>query len=179
MASQINFENHIKRFMESMRGIQRVLYVGTNINLKEYPALARLPWRCIYTTSKDESLAEVLSIANERQVKTVRAKNEYDKAGNKLDSKNPLLVYINGYNQQADDLDDLDAEIELESNRSGLCDSMGMVLKSELMVELTVVGYNPADSREISPKELYSLLNTLSDNRVFFYGISKSEESDR
>lgn len=179
MASQFNFENHIKRFMESMRGIQRVLYVGTNIDLKEYPALARLPWRCIYTTSKDESLAEVLSIANERQVKTVRAKSEYDRAGNKLDSKNPLLVYINGYTQQTDDLDDLDAEIELENNRSGLCNSMGMVLKSELMVELTVVGYNPADSREISPKELYSLLNTLSDNRVFFYGLSESEESDR
>lgn len=179
VASQINFSNHIKRLKESMRGVQRILYIGTKIDLKEYPTLARLPWRCIFTTSMDDALAEVFAIANERQVKTIRTKEEYDKAGNKLDSKNPLLVYINGYKPQADELDDLDAEDELESNRIGLRNSLGMLLKSELMVELTIVGYNPADSKEISPRNLYSLLKTLSDNRIFFYGLSELEENNK
>lgn len=179
MASQINFENHVKRVMESMRGIQRILYVGTRIDMKEYPALARLPWRCIYTVSREENLAEVFSLVNERQVKTVRTKEEYDKAGNKLDNKNPLLVYINGYAPQVGNLDDLDAEMELESNRAALRDSLGMLLRSELMVELTVVGYDPANPKEISPKEMYTLLSTLSDNRLYFYGLSEAEESDR
>ncbi len=34
MASSVNFENHIKRFIESMRGVQRVLYIGTDIDMK-------------------------------------------------------------------------------------------------------------------------------------------------
>ena len=37
VASQINFSNHIKRLKESMRGVQRILYIGTKIDLKEYP----------------------------------------------------------------------------------------------------------------------------------------------
>lgn len=179
MASQINFENHIKRFMESMRGMQRILYVGTKIDLNNYSALARLPWRCIYTTSSDESLAEVFSISNERQVKMISSKAEYDKAGNKLDSKNPLLIYINGYNLQDGESDDLVAEIERKNSRSSLCKSMGALLNSELMVELTIVGYNPADPKEISPEDLFSLFYTLSDNRVSFYGLTESEESNK
>lgn len=179
MASQINFENHIKRYLESMRGVQRVLYIGTKVDLKEHPTLARLPWRCIYTTSNDENLAELFSIPNERQVKTIRTIEEYNNAGNKLDCQNPLLVYINGFSFPADELDDPDVEEELESNQKGLCNSLAMLLKSELMVELTVVGYNPNDPCEVSPKDLFHLFNSLSDNRVFFYGLSKSEESNK
>ena len=179
MASQINFDEHVKRLGESMFGVQRVLYVGTNIEMRDYPALSRLPWRCIYTTSKDESLAEVFSLVNKRQVKTISTKEEYDKAGNKLDSKNPLLVYINGYAHSDDESNDLDAEMEDEDNRKKLKDSLGVLLKSELMIELTIVGYNVDEHEEITPKELYSLFSTLSDNRLFFYGLSETEEKNR
>lgn len=165
--------------MASMQGMQKILYVGTKIDIKEYPVLAHLPWRCIFTTSSDENLAEVFSIVDERQVKSISTKDEYDKSGNKLDKKNPLLVFINGFDSRTEDPADLDAEVERDKNRNGLKDSLGIVLKSELMVELTIVGYNPTDSKEISPKELYYLLNTLSDNRLVFYGLSESEENDK
>ena len=179
MASSVNFENHIKRFVESMRGVQRVLYIGTDIDMKKYPVLAGLSWRCIYTASQDENLGEAFSLTNDRQIKSICSKDAYDKAGNKLDRKNPLLIYFNGYSSPDTESDDLDAEIERDENRSALRDTLGLLLKSELMVELTVVGYNPADERELSPKELYSLVTTLSDNRIYFYGLSEASEKDK
>lgn len=158
MASSVNFENHIKRFIESMRGVQRVLYIGTDIDMKKYPVLAGLSWRCIYTASQDENLGEAFSLTNDRQIKSICSKDAYDKAGNKLDRKNPLLIYLNGYSSPDTESDDLDAEIERDENRSALRDTLGLLLKSELMVELTVVGYNPADERELSPKSSIRLL---------------------
>ena len=93
MASSFNFENHIKRFIESMRGVQRVLYIGTDIDMKKYPVLAGLSWRCIYTASQDENLGEAFSLTNDRQIKSICSKDAYDKAGNKLARNNPLLIY--------------------------------------------------------------------------------------
>lgn len=179
MASTINFENYVKRFRESMRGIQRILYIGTSIDMTKNPALAGLPWKCIYTSSTSESLAETLSQANERQIRLIRTIEDYDKATTKLDQHNPLLIYINGAEPQDAELEDLDAEFDRQENQKALRNTLGLMLKSELMIELIIVGYDPNNEREISPEDLYRNARALSDNRLYFFGLSEEAEKDK
>lgn len=79
MISTINFENHINRFLETMRGVQRILFVGTGICIENYPVLAGEKWKCIYTTNQSDRLADTFSRA-ERQVRPIYTKHEYDSA---------------------------------------------------------------------------------------------------
>lgn len=171
MISTINFENHINRFLETMRGVQRILFVGTGICIENYPVLAGEKWKCIYTTNQSDRLADTFSRA-ERQVRPIYTKHEYDSARTKLDQNNPLLVFINGRASKENDDEDIDQEVERRENSKLLLKSMTSLLKSDLMVELVIVGYNPQDNGELSPYDLYAELRLLSDNRVTFYGVT-------
>lgn len=171
MISTINFENHINRFSETMRGVQRILFVGTGICIENYPVLAGEKWKCIYTTNQSDRLADTFSRA-ERQVRPIYTKHEYDSARTKLDQNNPLLVFINGRASKENDDEDIDQEVERRENSKLLLKSMTSLLKSDLMVELVIVGYNPQDNGELSPYDLYAELRLLSDNRVTFYGVT-------
>ena len=151
MISTINFENHINRFSETMRGVQRILFVGT----ENYPVLAGEKWKCIYTTNQSDRLADTFS-RTERQVRPIYTKHEYDSARTKLDQNNPLLVFINGRASKENDDEDIDQEVERRENSKLLLKSMTSLLKSDLMVELVIVGYNPQDNGELSPYDLYA-----------------------
>lgn len=155
----------INRFLETMRGVQRILFVGTGICIENYPVLAGEKWKCIYTTNQSDRLADTFSRA-ERQVRPIYTKHEYDSARTKLDQNNPLLVFINGRASKENDDEDIDQEVERRENSKLLLKSMTSLLKSDLMVELVIVGYNPQDNGELSPYDLYAELRLLSDNRV-------------
>lgn len=177
MISTINFENHIKRFSETMRGVQRILFVGTGINIENYPVLASEKWKCIYTTNQSDRLSDTFSRAD-RQVRPVFTKSEYDSARTKLDQSNPLLVFINGRAAEEADDDDLDLKHERNENAKLLLKSMTSLLKSGLMVELVIVGYNPPNNNELSPNDLWVELRSLSDKRVAIYGVTPEIEAN-
>lgn len=177
MASTINFDNYIKRFCDTMRGMQRILFVGEGFDIHQYPALTAQEWRCIYTTSREVAFADAFSLAD-RQVRPIYDKKSYDLAATKLDRKNPLCVYLNGCGP-LDDADDLDLELEREENARALKESLATLLRSDLLVELCIVGYNPHNKNDYLPKDLYSLLYTLSDNRVTFFGLNAEQEEDK
>ncbi len=101
MISTINFENHINRFLETMRGVQRILFVGTGICIENYPVLAGEKWKCIYTTNQSDRLADTFSRA-ERQVRPIYTKHEYcvrqfDPV--KIHESDPMLVLEEVYIQ--------------------------------------------------------------------------------
>lgn len=178
MASTINFDNYIKRFCDTMRGVQRILFVGEDFNIHQYPALAAQAWKCIYTTSRDVGFADAFSLSD-RQVRPIYTYNEYATAATKLDKNNPLCIYLKGCSTVDEDLEDLDLEIEREENANALKASLAALLKSDLLVELCIVGYNPFNQNDYSSKDLYSLMRTLSDNRVTFFGLNANQESDK
>lgn len=105
-------------------------------------------------------------------MRPIYTKHEYDSARTKLDQNNPLLVFINGRASKENDDEDIDQEVERRENSKLLLKSMTSLLKSDLMVELVIVGYNPQDNGELSPYDLYAELRLLSDNRVTFYGVT-------
>ena len=107
MASTINFDNYIKRFCDTMRGVQRILFVGEGFDIRQYPALAAQAWKCIYTTNREAGFADAFSLAD-RQVRPIYTKKAYDAAGTKLDRKNPLCIYLKGCDAVDDDADDFD-----------------------------------------------------------------------
>lgn len=178
MASKINFKNHIQSFNETSRSAQRILFVGTDYDLKQFPNLTKYPWKCIFTTNTSQEVADSFSLPD-RQVRRISSKNEFDKATTKLDMKNPLLVFINGISSSVDNDDDIDLEIERLDNQDALRQAMASLLKSEIMAELVVIGYNPVYDNEIQPADLYRLFYTLSDNRITFYGVSEELEGNR
>ena len=177
MSLAIDFDNHIKVFNESMRGMQRILLVGTNYDMSKYPALAHKKWKCIYSTNRSDKIADIFS-EPDRQVRPIYFLEEYNAAETKLDQNNPLLIYLNDSEDYSEDID-VDAEEDREQNIKGLRETLGTLLKSDVLVELVVVGYNPEDPREISSKDFYSLVRTLSDNRITFYGLSAKYHDDR
>lgn len=178
MASTINFNNHIKRFSETMRGVQRILFVGTGCDMSQYPALAGKAWKCIYTTSQAANLAEAFSRVD-RQVRPIYTKVAYDRAGTKLDQKNPLLIYLNGYHDPQEADGNIELEMERRQDSQALRETLSMLIKSELLVELVIVGYEPANPTELQPSDLYYLVRELSDNRITFYGMTEAQENDR
>ena len=84
-------------------------------------------------------------------MRPIYTKHEYDSARTKLDQNNPLLVFINGRASKENDDEDIDQEVERRENSKLLLKSMTSLLKSDLMVELVIVGYNPQDNGELSP----------------------------
>lgn len=178
MASTINFDNYIKRFCDTMRGVQRILFVGEGFDIRQYPALAAQDWKCIYTTSRDAGFADAFSLAD-RQVRPIYTKKAYDAAATKLDRMNPLCVYLKGCDSFDNDPDDLDLEIEREEDAKALKETLATLLKSDLLVELCIIGYNPFNQNDYSSKDMYSLMWTLSDNRVTFFGLNADQETDR
>lgn len=163
MASTINFDNYIKRFCDTMRGVQRILFVGEDFDIRQYPALAAQSWKCIYTTSREVGFADAFSLAD-RQVRPIYTKKAYDAAGTKLDRKNPLCIYLKGCDAVDDDADDFDLEFEREEDAKALKETLATLLKSDLLVELCIVGYNPFNQNDYSSRDFYSLVRTLSDN---------------
>lgn len=178
LASGINFENHVKRFVSSMRGMQRILFVGTGCDINQCPVLASQAWKCIYTTNRSTKLADAFS-SKDRQVRPISTKADYDAASTKLDHKNPLLIYLNGFDNPDNDPNDIELEMEQEQNTEHLRKTLSVLLKSDLLVELVVVGYDPSNPHELSPKELVSLMWTLSDNRVTIYGADEELENNK
>lgn len=178
MASSINFNNYVKRFSEAMRGVQRILFVGTGYDISQYPALAGQAWKCIYTTSQAANFAEAFD-RKDRQVRPVSTIAAYNAANTKLDQKNPLLIYLNGIGTLDEDVDALELEAEQEENTKALQATLGMLLRSDLLVELVVVGYDPKNEKELRPKDFYTLARKLTDKRITFYGMSEEQENDR
>lgn len=178
MLSAINFDNHVKQMISTMRGAQRILFVGTGIKIENYPALAHAKWKCIYTTNMSEKFADAFN-QMDRQVRPIYTKLDYDRAERKLDQSNPLLVFINGAHIDKADEEDIDAEIESQENRKLLFSTITSLLSSNLMVELVVVGYDPRNESELSPCELYKEMRLLPDKCVTFYGVNEELEADR
>lgn len=178
MASTINFDNYIKRFCDTMRGVQRILFVGEGFDIHQYPALASQAWKCIYTTSREVGFADAFSLAD-RQVRPIYTKKAYDAATTKLDRKNPLCIYLKGCDAVDDDADDFDLEFEREEDAKSLKETLATLLKSDLLVELCIVGYNPFNQNDYSSRDFYSLARTLSDNRITFFGLNAEQEADR
>lgn len=178
MLSTINFDNHVKQLMNTMRGAHRILFVGTGINIENYPALAHAKWKCIYTTNMSEQIADAFN-QTDRQVRPIYTKSDYDQAERKLDHNNPLLVFINGAHVNKPDEDDIDATIEWKQNRESLFYTIASLLSSNLMVELVVVGYNLKNENEFPSENLYGALRFLPDKCVTFYGVDKEIEDNR
>ena len=151
MSHVIDFDNHIKVFNDSMRGMQRILLVGTNYDISKYPVLAHKKWKCIYTTNCSDRMADAFS-EPDRQVRPIYLLHDYNTSGTKLDQNNPLLIYLNDSENDVEDID-VDAEEDREQNIKGLRETLGTLLKSDVLVELVIVGYNPEDPREISSKD--------------------------
>ena len=69
--------------------------------------------------------------------------------------------------------------MKLSAGKKALRNTLGLMLKSELMIELIIVGYDPNNEREISPEDLYRNARALSDNRLYFFGLSEEAEKDK
>ncbi len=172
MISTVNFHNHINQFIDSIRGSQRILFVGTGVNIEDYPEIANLRWRCIYTTNQAENFADAFS-KDDRQVCSVYTKNEYDKLDTKMNWNNPPLIFLNGRPVAEGEENDIFAGLERDDNRDYLLESMAYLLKSSTMVELVVIGYDPENDSELPLKEFLKKLYSLSDKSVTFYGIGE------
>lgn len=175
--STIDFRDYMNNFHDTMRGAQRLLWVGEGYNIHQYPSLTGQAWKCIYTTSHEISFIDAFSLA-ERQVRPIYSKKEYDLQETKLDRNNPLCIYLNGCSVFEDDIDDIDLQIEREEDAKALRESLTTMLRSDLLVELIIVGYNPNNPNDLSSKELYSLMRSLSEKRVTFFGLSLEQVAD-
>ena len=181
MASAVNFSNHVKSMISTMPGMQRILYVGTDIDIADYPALIQSGWRCIFTAQKAADFADAFSI-KDRQVRQILSADEYEAEVTKLDRGNPMLVFINGLDAALGDTevdDDIEAFLAQGAERESLIAKLEKLLSSGLMVELVMVGYDPDNNEDITPKDLYSIVKNLNDNRIKIYGLSEDRENHR
>lgn len=178
MSSAVNFVNHVKTLNETMSGMQRILYVGTDYDISKYPGMARKPWRCIYTANQSTDFANAFTIESGRQVRVISAKATYDAASTKLDQNNPMVIYLNGAPATCNGQEDIGVQIARNIERVALRETLTKILKSGLMVELVMVGYDPNNANEISPSELANIVSCLSENRVTIYGLSEERESN-
>ena len=177
MASTINFANHVKQLINTMRGMQRILYVGTDYRMEDYPALANLAWRCIFTSNQDPAFADIFN-REDRQVRNIKTIAEYEREDTILDINNPMIVYLNGFTAESDDKDDIDLELEQEENREDLLEALKKLLTSGLTVDLLMVGYNPENKKEITPKELAKMSKSFNEQQITIYGLSVEKEAD-
>ena len=178
MASTINFAKHVKKFSETMRSMQRILYVGTKYNLQDFPALAAKSWRCIYTANRSSSFAD-LFCNPQRQARVITNISGYRQEATILDSANPMVIYLNGRSDPEDHPDDLAAIIEQGKQRDALIGTLRRILKSVSMVELIIVGYDPNNEDEIRPQTLAEIASELSEKQITIYGLSAEDEKNR
>ena len=179
MPSTINFENHVKQLRNTMRGMQRILYVGTDFDIAKYPSLALMRWRCIYTTS--QSVDEASSFSREdRSVRVIGTEAHFTNEATKLDNNNPMLIFINGLpNDDEQGRDTLELESEMREASNFLHRTLWDFLNSVPMSELVIVGYDPNNRNDLSPTELYDNVRKLGDKRVSIYGLSSKREAER
>ena len=68
--------NHVRELNRTMRGMQRILYVGTKYDVSKAPTLCSKSWRCIYTASRAVDFSDAFSREN-RQVRLGTTKDTY------------------------------------------------------------------------------------------------------
>lgn len=179
MASDINFSNHVKKVNDTMLGMQRILYIGTNYDISKYPVLASQPWRCIYSANQSENLVDFFS-REDRQVRLVCSKEAYDASAIKLDKLNPMVICLNVCTEiDGADIDSIEIEMLHDKERAYLQDTLERILKSVLTTELVIVGYDPDNYNEISPKQLVAIAEELGESRVSIYGLSGEKENNK
>lgn len=180
MATNINFNNHVRELNRTMRGMQRILYVGTKYDVSKAPTLCSKSWRCIYTASRAVDFSDAFSREN-RQVRLVTTKDTYEAAAavSVLDHCNPMIIQFNGTEDAEDDMEDFKSRLAWRKERKALQKTLEKLLKANLMVELVVVGYDPYSQDEISPEDLADILDGVGGDgpHVNFYGIDPEQEN--
>lgn len=177
MASTINFTDHVNQIINTMRGMQRILYVGTDCKMENYPALANMAWRCIFTSSQEPTFADMFN-REDRQVRNIKTISEYKKEDTILDIGNPMIVYFNGFTGENGEQDDIDLELEQEENREALLEALKKLLTSGLTVDLLMVGYDPDSEKEITPKELAKMSKSFNEQQITIYGLPVEKEAN-
>jgi len=179
MATNINFNNHIRELNRTMRGMQRILYVGTKYDISKAPTMCAKSWRCIYTASRSVNFSDAFSREN-RQVRLVTTKDAYETAAavSVLDRSNPMIIQFNGTQGAADDIEDFKSKLAWRKERKALQETLAKLLKANLMVELVVVGYDPYSQDEILPEDLADILASVGGDgpHVSFYGVDPEQE---
>ncbi|WP_160642024.1 MULTISPECIES: hypothetical protein [unclassified Neglectibacter] len=182
MATKINFYNHVKELDRTMRGMQRILYVGTNCDMLKAPTLCSKSWRCIYTASRSVNFPDAFSL-EDRQVRQITTKDAYDAAVavSVLDHGNPMIIQFNGTQDACDGTEDFKAALIRNKNRRELQETLAKILKANLMVELVVVGYDPYNRDEISPEDLAVILADVGGDgpHASFYGVDPEQENHK
>lgn len=166
MTSSTEFERHIKQLNDSMTGMQRILYVGANYRISDYPDLTNKKWRCVYTTSRSPEVAATFS-REDRQVRIIKSTIEYDSEETKLDGNNPMIIFLNGV------IDEFNEIEEDEYERDDEIDSLLSILEKslkDLLCELIIVGYNPEDKQDIDPRRIARIARHLGENQISIYG---------
>lgn len=179
MATNINFSNHVRDLNRTMRGMQRILYVGTKYDVSKAPVLCSKGWRCIYTASRAVNFSDAFSREN-RQVRLVTTKDAYETAAavSVLDRSNPMIIQFNGTQGAEECMEDFKSKLAWRKERRALQETLKKLLKSNLMVELVVIGYDPCSQDEISPEELADILSDVGGDgpHVNFYGVDSEQE---
>lgn len=173
MASTVNFNNHVKQFNDSMRGMARILYVGKNYDLSANRVLASKPWRRIYTTSMDQELYQFFS-REDRQVNVIHDFLSFRSSKTELDQRNPLLIFLNSV---SGDSEDVKQKLYQKENRQKLCSTLRQIMRADL-VSLVIIGYDPSAPGELSTEELAAILRDINERSVVFYGLSEHIEQD-
>lgn len=173
MASTINFNNHIRQFNDTMRGMARILYVGAGYDLSTHRILASKPWRRIYTTSLDPELSQYFS-RDDRQVRAIYDIASLRCVNTVLDRKNPLLVFLS---PGCEEPTDIRQKLERQNNRLALCATLDQIMNTDL-VNLIIVGYNPSLPGELSTEEIGKLFMNHGERCVTFYGLNEDVEKD-
>lgn len=180
MATKINFNNHVKELDRTMRGMQRILYVGTKYDISKAPTLCSKGWRCIYTASRAEDFSDTFSREN-RQIRLITTKQTYEAAAtvSVLDRSNPMIIQFNGAQVSEGGMEDFKMRLAWNRERKALLETLAKLLKSNLMVELVVIGYDPKNPDEISPEDLAGILDGVGGDgpHVNFYGVDSEQEN--
>lgn len=180
MASKINFNNHARELNRTMRGMQRILYVGTKYDISKVPILCSKSWRCIYTSSRAVNFSDAFSLEN-RQVRLITTKEAYEAAVtvSVLDRNNPMIIQFNGTQGAEDGAEDFKSKLAWRKERKALQKTLERLLKANLMVELIVIGYDPYSPDEISPEDLADMLVSAGGDgpHVNFYGVDPEQEN--